>query len=71
MAVAKVYNLGIPDIILNSVKVAPRNQRTLLLALLVLTLGGSVAHARDADWNAAEQQLARKIQAISGSGAAE
>lgn len=68
MAVAKVYNLGIPDIILNSVKVAPRNQRTLLLALLVLTLGGSVAHARDADWNAAEQQLARKIQAISGSG---
>lgn len=69
MAAARVYNLGIPNIILNSVKFAPRNQRRFLpVALLVMTLAGSVGSATAVDWNTAEQQLARKILAISGSG---
>jgi len=69
MARAKAYNLGIPNIILNSVEVAPRKQGTFpVMALLALTLAGSVPYARAADWNTAEQQLARKILSITGSG---
>ncbi|MGB8060674.1 MAG: hypothetical protein WCF26_02105 [Candidatus Sulfotelmatobacter sp.] len=66
-----VYNSAIPKAILKSVKrgggcksVAQLLRFIFAVAILSLTI---FAHA--ADWNAAEQQLARKIVAITGPGA--
>ena len=65
-----VYNSAIPKAILKSVKrgdckfVAQLWRFLFLVAITFLTI---LAHA--ADWNAAEQQLARKIVAVTGPGA--
>lgn len=76
-----VYNSAIPKAILKSAKRGDRSKfvarfwrflfpvailQLTILALTVLTLT-TAAHA--ADWNAAEQQLARKIVAVTGPGA--
>ena len=59
-----VYNSAIPNVILNTVRRALRPAlRFCAFSLLLL----AVAHA--ADWNAPEQQLARKIVAATGPGA--
>ena len=71
-----VYNSAIPKPILKSVKRgdATRPLAHLLrfpfpLAILLLTIIALTISAQGADWNAAEQQLARKIVAITGPGA--
>lgn len=73
-----VYNSAIPKAILKSVK---RGDGSKLLAQLLrslffpvatlsLTIGALTIFAHAADWNAAEQQLARKIVAVTGPGTA-
>jgi hypothetical protein len=70
VAVQRGYNLAIPNIISNSVSRAHRLAPGLCLVAGVVALWlccGLLAHAED--WSAPEQQLARKIVAISGPGA--
>ncbi len=67
-----VYNSAIPNVISISVNRVFRAARCLRLAvqvLLVLVLLGMTIAARAADWSAPEQQLARKIVAVTGPGA--
>jgi hypothetical protein len=67
---AAVYNLGIPNAIPNSVNRISRTALSLRFAmqlsfaLLVLAIGTQAA-----DWSGPEQQLARKIVAVTGPGA--
>jgi hypothetical protein len=65
-----VYNLFIPNVILNSVSRAPYGKQTLrIVALLfVLVLAGFATVAAAADWSIPEQQLARKVVAVTGGG---
>ena len=65
-----VYNLVIPNAISNSVRrvssLAPSLRVVAQLSLIVFSLS---ILARAIDWNGAEQQLARKIVAVTGTGA--
>lgn len=63
-----VYNLVIPNAISNSVSRAPRSASILLLQLSFVVLGLAIA-ASGADWSVPEQQLAKKIVAMTGPGA--
>jgi len=65
-----VYNLAIPNVILNSVSRAPYGEQTfrIVALLFVLVLTGFATIAAAADWNIPEQQLARKIIAVTGAG---
>lgn len=72
-AVRGGYNLGIPNVISNSASGAPRHALQACSAMqalvLVLVLIGTLATPAAAlDWSAPEQQLARKIVAVTGSG---
>lgn len=62
-----VYNSAIPDVSLNSVNRALRSASHFFLQLALVMLGVSLT-ARAADWNGPEQQLARKIVAVTGPG---
>jgi len=62
-----VYNLGIPNVNANSVGRVVPLPHTLRVALLSFLLMAMAARA--SDWNEPEQQLARKIVAVSGPGA--
>jgi len=65
------YNSAIPENTWKSVNCAPRSASLgcfLHLILLVAVLGPAI-HARAADWSTAEQQLARKVVAVTGPGA--
>jgi hypothetical protein len=63
-----VYNSAIPKAILNPVNRVSRPARSRLAQLLFVIFATAVAsHA--ADWSAPEQQLARKIVAVTGPGA--
>jgi hypothetical protein len=66
-----IYNLAIPRIILNTSLIRPSRLRfasTWLVVVAIAAIGHArIAHA--ADWNATEQQLARKIVAVTGPGA--
>jgi len=65
-----VYNLGIPNAISSPVNCLSRTSLSLRLAVRVscaLLALAMAAHA--ADWSGAEQQLARKIVAVTGPGA--
>ena len=64
-----IYNLVIPEIIRNSVNRASRPASIFLLqlSLLVLAVG---SRGQAADWSVPEQQLAKKIVAVTGPGAA-
>src|SRR5579862_6421016 len=72
-----VYNSAIRKVILKSVKrgdgskLRVRLLRFLLFPVvtLFLTIVSLTMYAHAADWNAAEQQLARKIVAVTGPGA--
>jgi len=61
-----VYNLAIPDMLNRALRPAPafRNAGRLLWVVLSLAMA-----ARAADWSIPEQQLARKIVAVTGAGA--
>ena len=62
-----VYNLAIPNAILNSVRNAPRGGPSFrIAALLLLALAGCATNVGATDWNTPEQQLARKIVAAAG-----
>jgi hypothetical protein len=63
-----VYNLVIPNAIPNSVSRALSLAPSLRVAAQVLILAVAIS-ARAVDWNGPEQQLARKIVAITGPGA--
>lgn len=66
---AAVYNSGIPELTRKSVNRASRSA-CLVLALHVILFAAVLApFASAADWNLAEQQLARKIVAVTGPGA--
>ena len=59
----------IPNVILNSVSRAPRFAPSLRIVARVLVLIlASVSAASATDWSAPEQQLARRIMALAGSG---
>jgi len=62
--------LAIPNVILNSVSRAPYGEQTfpIVALLFVLVLAGFPALAAAADWNIPEQQLARKVVAVTGGG---
>ncbi len=62
------YNLGIPNLSANPFGRVPPLAHILRAVALLSFLLASVA-ARAADWNEPEQQLARKIVAVSGPGA--
>jgi hypothetical protein len=64
---AAVYNSAIPDVIMNSVNRAARCASIFFLQMLVIL--GCALPACAADWSGPEQQLARKIVAITGPGA--
>jgi hypothetical protein len=66
-----VYNLAIPNVILNSVSRAPGGEHTFRIAvplLVLVLLAGLATIAAAADWNIPEQQLARKVVAVSDGG---
>ena len=64
-----VYNLAIPNVTLNPVSRAPCGEQTFrIVVLLFVLLAGFAAVAAAADWNIPEQQLARKVVAVTGSG---
>jgi hypothetical protein len=64
-----VYNLVIPNVILNSVGRAPRGEQTFrILTLLFVLFAGFATIAAAADWNIPEQQLARKVVTVTGAG---
>src|SRR5271167_47836 len=65
-----VYNLVIPNVISNSVsRVLPLAPSLRMFAQISLLILGLSVAARAVDWSGAEQQLARKIVAITGPGA--
>jgi hypothetical protein len=66
-----VYNSAIPKIIWNSVNRVLRCIRLsgVLPLTLLLAIFAAAISARAADWNSTEQQLARKIVAVTGPGA--
>jgi hypothetical protein len=65
-----VYNSVIPKVILNTVKRASHLALPLCFALYsFLLIPGLVISSFAADWNVPEQQLARKIVAVTGPGA--
>jgi len=67
---AAVYNSVIPKVILNTVKRSSRPVFCLCVALcFFLLLPGLVMCSLAADWSVPEQQLARKIVAVTGPGA--
>jgi len=67
---AAVYNLGIPIAILNSVNRISRTALSLRLAMQLTLVGlGLAIVAAATDWSGPEQQLARKIVAVTGPGA--
>src|SRR5581483_3421093 len=67
----RIYNFGIPKIILNSVSRAFRLATKIPVAMRVLALlFACVFSSYAADWSTPEQQLARKIFAVTGAGAA-
>jgi len=68
---ASVYNLAIPNAIPKSVNCSHRLASPLLLFLFIFSFAilGLAPIARAADWNVTEQQLARKIAAVTGPGA--
>jgi hypothetical protein len=67
--VRRSYNLAIPNVILNSVSRASRSASSPRLAarVVVLILGLAIA-AHATDWSAPEQELSRKIAALTGKG---
>jgi len=64
----EVYNSAIPDVTLNPVNRVSCPPR-LKLALQIVFVIGIASAACAADWNGPEQQLARKIVAVTGPGA--
>jgi len=65
-----VYNLGIPNVSVNSVgRGLPRAHIFRVVAQLFFLYLGMALAARASDWNELEQQLARKIVAVTGPGA--
>lgn len=68
---ASVYNLAIPNAILKSVNRSHRSvfQLRLFLIIFFFRVLALAPFAWSADWNVAEQQLARKIMAVTGPGA--
>ena len=67
---AAVYNLGIPNAIPNSVNRISRTALSLRFAMqLSFVLLALAIATRAADWSGPEQQLARKIVAVTGPGA--
>ena len=65
-----VYNLGIPNAILNSVNRISRTAQSFRFAMqLSFVILGLAIAAVAADWSEPEQQLARKIVAVTGPGA--
>jgi hypothetical protein len=67
---AAVYNSVIPKVILNTVKRSSRPVFCLCVALCFFPLlPGLVVCSLAADWSVPEQQLARKIVAVTGPGA--
>jgi hypothetical protein len=65
-----VYNLGIPNVSANFVcRALPLAPRLRVVVRLSFILLGLAIAAQAADWNEPEQQLARKIVAVTGPGA--
>jgi|SRR5579862_930736 len=65
-----VYNLGIPNVISKSVTRVSRSARVLRFAAQLSTVMlGLVITAHAVDWSVPEQQLSRKIVAVTGPGA--
>jgi hypothetical protein len=65
-----VYNLAIPNAILNSASRISRRARSLRFAVQLSSVVLGLAMAvRAEDWSGPEQQLARKIAAVTGPGA--
>jgi len=65
-----VYNLAIPNAIPSSPSRISRSARALRFALQLFSMAlGLAIAARAADWSGPEQQLARKIVAVTGPGA--
>ncbi len=64
-----VYNSAIPDVILNTVNRASRLALNPRLRQVFLVIFALVIAASAADWSGPEQQLARKIVAVTGPGA--
>jgi hypothetical protein len=65
-----VYNLAIPNAILNSANRISRSARGLRFAVQVVSMAlGLAIAASAADWSGPERQLARKIVAVTGPGA--
>jgi hypothetical protein len=62
-----VYNLAIPNMVWNTVNRAAGRMGLVPIVLLALLAAAFPAPA--ADWNSAEQQLARKVVAVTGPGA--
>src|SRR3954469_14069961 len=62
-----IYNLAIPKVILKSVDHAFSPACGLRFVLVIVTLLSAMP-AFGADWSAAEQQLAKKIAAVTGPG---
>src|SRR4051812_19536754 len=62
-----IYNLAIPKVILKSVDNAFSRACGLRFVLVIVTLLSTMP-AFGADWSAAEQQLAKKIAAVTGPG---
>lgn len=65
---APVYNSAIPQVILNTVNRATRSALPGILPLCFVVIALAAA-VRAADWSGAEEQLARKIVAVTGPGA--
>ena len=67
---ASVYNLGIPNAIPNSVNRISRTALSLRFAMRLsfVVLGLAIVSVAT-DWSGPEQQLARKIVAVTGPGA--
>ncbi|SPF48102.1 conserved hypothetical protein [Candidatus Sulfotelmatobacter kueseliae] len=66
-----VYNSAIPEVALNPVNRASRSAPCLRVVLqLFIAMFSLAIVARAADWSGPEQQLARKIVAVTGPGAA-
>ena len=65
---AAVYNSAIPDVILKSVNRASRSKLHLRLFSFLIIIGVTIS-GYATDWSTPEQQLARKIVAVTGPGA--
>jgi len=64
------YNSAIPEIIWKSVnRVRSASLGCFLHLILLVAVLGPAIHARAADWSTVEQQLARKVVAVTGPGA--